>query len=149
MEYLTAVAILVTVMENRAVACECITSGPPCRAAWTADAVFAGTVVSIEQSVDNSGVHPRDASLVKFNVDRGFVNASAGIVVLASDFSSCSYSFKVGEKLPGIRIETGASLLTTSTCSRTRRLAEAQEDLKSLPTMNAAAGGGQLYRPHH
>jgi hypothetical protein len=136
-----AVAVLTIAAENRAFGCSCMMSGPPCQATWTADVVFVGTVVSIEQIDLQSS-----SAIVKLQVERGFVNSvTGGVVVLTMGPGNCSYSFKAGGKYLVYASRTESSELTTSICSRTRPIAEAQEDLRYLTTMGASGSGGRVY----
>jgi hypothetical protein len=143
---LVMIAALTVAAESEAFACSCMMSGPPCQAAWTADVVFAGTVASMSPIDDESLGAPYQSMLVKFNVERGFVNATAGPVEIVTGMSSsCGYSFKAGGKYLVYASKTESSRLTTSICSRTRPIAEAQEDLRYLTTMGASGSGGRVY----
>jgi hypothetical protein len=135
------VAVLTIAAENRAFGCSCMMSGPPCQATWTADVVIAGTAVSVEP-IDLHSL----AAVVKFQVERGFVNSVAGgVVVLTMGPGNCSYSFKAGRKYLVYASRTGSSELTASICSRTRPITDAQEDLRYLTTMGTSGSGGRVY----
>lgn len=144
---LTMLGALAILGESYAVACSCAMSGPPCQATWTADAVFAGTVVSMTP-IDNVSLGaPYQSLLVKFSVERGFVNAASGPteIVTGMGGGDCGYRFKVGVTYLVYASKYGSSILTTGICSRTRPLAEAQEDIQYLTTMGASASGGRVY----
>ena len=48
--------------------CSCPSSGPPpCQAAWSADAIFAGTVRSID-------VGPNRETVIRFDLEQRFLN---------------------------------------------------------------------------
>ena len=136
-----------TVTSRDALACSCMMSGPPCQATWTADSVFAGTVVSIAPIDHVSLGAPYQSRLVTFSVETGFVNAAPGPleIVTGTGGGDCGYEFKVGVKYLVYASKGGSSVLTAGICSRTRPLAEAQEDLKYLTTMNATGSGGRVY----
>ncbi len=137
----------ITGTSRDALACSCIISGPPCQATWTADSIFAGTVASITPIDHVSLGAPYQSLRVKFNVEHGFLNAVPGAleIVTGRGGGDCGYRFKVGAKYLVYASKDGSSVLSASICSRTRLLAEAQEDLKYLTTMNVTGSGGRVY----
>jgi hypothetical protein len=142
---LVIIAAVTLGAEGETFACSCATR-PACQATWTADAVFTGTVVSIEQLDRDSSGEPLQSTRVTFNVDRGFVNSMAGrSEVLTESFSTCSYSFKAGGKYLVYASKTGASGLSTTICSRTRPIAGAEEDLRYLSTIGMPGTGGRVF----
>jgi hypothetical protein len=119
-------------------ACSCgITN--PCQAAGYADSIFSGTVSSVEMVADSN---PQEF-VVRINVDQAFVNAPRPTAILIMDVSSCTYSFKVGQPYL-VYADNKSGKLTTSSCSRTRPLNEATEDLRYLSTMSRAANLGRI-----
>lgn len=133
----------------RAFACSCATM-PACQATWSADAVFAGTVVSIEPLDRESSGQRQQSTRVTFDVERGFINSMAGrSEVLTMTFSTCSYSFKAGGKYLVYASKTEASGLSATICSRTRPIADAQEDLRYLSTISAPGTGGRVFGRIH
>jgi hypothetical protein len=141
------VGALAVVSERDAFACSCMMTGPPCQATWTADSVFIGTVASIATIDDGSPGASYQSRLVTFNVERGFVNAATGPVEIVTGMGGgdCGYSFKRGVTYLVYASRSGASILTAGICSRTRPVAEAQDDLKYLTAMSTAGGGGRVY----
>lgn len=140
-----ALCVLTVATTNSASACDCATS-PPCQAARDADVVFVGTVRSIGVTDRDIGGNPRQSIVVKLNVEQGFVNASVGTATITMDLgSSCSYSFKTGQKYLVYARKGADSQLTTSNCSGTRPVAEAREDLQYLSTMGAPGNAGRVY----
>jgi hypothetical protein len=63
---------------------------------------------------------------------------------LTMDFSSCTFSFKVGQQYLVYAYNRSGKLTTTS-CSRTRPLADAADDLRHLSTMGDPANLGRIY----
>jgi hypothetical protein len=61
-----------------AAACSCMKSGPPCEAAWKADAVFSGVVRSIEPVEKIANGQSGLGWVIRFEVERGFINAQPG-----------------------------------------------------------------------
>ena len=130
---------------ERAFACSCIRPGPPCQATWTADAVFAGTVISIDR-VDQSDEFGARSVLVRFNVDRVFVGAVARSVEMPGNaMNTCSYRFEAGKKYLVYATRDEGGRLSAGSCSRTRLLADAAEDLAYLRSLPAAGTSGRVY----
>lgn len=144
---LVVMSALVVAAENDALACSCMRSGPPCQAAWTADVVFAGTVRSMEEIDNNAYGTPYRSVLVRFDVERGFVNAVPGPVeiVTGTGGGDCGYSFATGGRYLVYAWKTPSSRLSTGICSRTRPLDEAEEDLRYLRSIPATGTGARVY----
>lgn len=140
-----AAAFLLAPLAAPAAACSCMMSGPPCQSAFAADAVFSGTVRSIEPvSDDPNRAFP--SKVVSFEVDRGYIGASTARldVVTAGSGPQCGYAFTVGKRylVYAYKRETG---LVTGICSRTRPIEQAAEDIAFLRTVPARGTGGRLY----
>lgn len=127
----------------------CGSIGPPCQAAWKADAVFAARVLAIESAdTDDPKEGAIATSRVRIRVTEALRNVGAKGVELFSDLSSCSYQFEVGgEYLIYAFRHPGDGRLRASICSRTRRLADAADDLRYLrgPARQSAPGRGRLF----
>jgi hypothetical protein len=127
-------------------ACSCGSSSPPCQAAWAADAIFSGTVRSIDVSERFNADRQVLEAVIRFDVEQRFLNVSSGPVEIVTDqLSTCSYRFARGEKyvVYARRLEDGR--FTASVCSRTRPLAEAADDVKYLSALPAAGTGARVY----
>jgi hypothetical protein len=112
-------------------ACSCVVPGLPCEAAWRSDVIFSGRVVALESSASGTG-----ARGVEFAVIETFRGPDVRTIVVGSG-GGCSYSFKVGESyLVYARDVQGT--LTTSTCTRTRPLREAADDLAYARSLSDA-----------
>jgi hypothetical protein len=145
---LAAITALSAAAERDALACSCAMSGPPCQAAWHSDAVFSGTVVSLEQIDHDTLGRPYRSMLVKFSVQRGFINAPSGVIEIVTGMGGgdCGYQFKQGGQYLVYALKSASSAqLTTSICSRTRPLAEAAEDVRYLSTIGPAGTGGRVF----
>jgi hypothetical protein len=132
---------LVLALAERADACECGTPGP-CQALSYADAVFTGVVTDVSPVLtpDGNGVTGVVTTLV---ADRSFVGPT-GTVVLEARLSSCEFQFRVGERYLVYARRVSDGSLTTSLCSRTKLLADADEDLAFLTSLPPAGTGGHL-----
>jgi hypothetical protein len=143
---LVLVAALALAPAEDARACSCVSSGPPCQEAWSVDAVFSGTVHSIQvgQTTDPRGV--AETAVVRFTVDEPFINvAGRSVDVTVTPMSTCAYRFQTGRKylIYARKLESG--VLSTSICSRTRPIEEAAEDLRYLRSNPSSAKGARIY----
>ena len=132
-------------MAGEALACSCAASGPPCQAAWSADAVFAGTVRSVSHGQSAAADTVARRTIVLFTVDEPLRNVTARSLEVAMTTSTCAYQFQIGRKslVYTRKLETGG--LTTSICSRTRPLDEAGEDLVYLRSNLSAGPRARIY----
>jgi len=145
---LAAIAAVTLATEHGAVACSCMMPGPPCQSAWNADAVFSGTVLSIEQIDNDPRGRSWESRLVRFSVQRGFINGPSGTVDIVTGMGGgdCGYQFKVGGQYLVYASKNPASgRLSASICSRTKPLAEAAEDLRYLNTIGPTGSGGRVF----
>jgi hypothetical protein len=146
---LVVIAAVTLGAAGKAFACSCATM-PACQATWSADAVFAGTVVSVEALDRDSSGQRQQSIRVTFDVERGFIKSVAGrSEVLTMTFSTCSYTFKAGGKYLVYASKTEASGLTATICSRTRPIADAEEDLRYLSTIGTPGTGGRVFGRIH
>lgn len=135
-------AVMTVAAGREADACSCgITN--PCQAAGYADAIFSGTVVSVEMASPNTGAAQQFIT-VRMDVDENFVNATQRVATLTMDLSSCTYSFKAGQRYL-VYAYNKSGYLTTSSCSRTRPLADAADDLRYLSSMRNAANASRIH----
>jgi hypothetical protein len=137
------VSALTALWSADASACSCAAPGPPCQAAWSADAVFVGTVRGIEEVP-----HATYSTLrVTFDVERGFVNAVPGPLEIRTPGygQSCGYPFRLGQRYV-VYARTGAGgQLTTGICSRTRPAEEAADDLNYLLNLPPPSAGVRVF----
>jgi hypothetical protein len=142
------VILTIQVAARGAFACSCPTPGPPCQAAWNADAVFSGTAMSI-QEIDNDSLGPPYKSrLVTFSVQRGYVNGPSGTIDIVTGMGGgdCGYQFKIGGQYLVYASKSFTSdRLTAGICSRTKPLAEAADDIRYLTTIGPAGSGGRVF----
>ena len=140
---LAAIALVFT-LSDRAEACECFAISP-CQALSLADTIFAGIVTDISPVVTPDG-KSITGSVVTLVADRTFVGASAGTVILRAKLSSCNFQFRTGERYLVYASRGSDGSLDTSTCSRTKLLTDADEDLTFLTSLPPIGTGGQLAR---
>ena len=135
------------------VACSCNGSaGPPCEATWNVDAVFAGTVRSLVEIDHDAYGGPYRSLLVTVDVERAFVSAEPGPLELITGRGGgdCGYQFAVGQRYLIYATKTTIGRWSATTCSRTRPLDMAQEDLQYLSALSAVGTGARVFgRAHH
>jgi hypothetical protein len=137
------VSALTALWSADAWACSCAAPGPPCQAAWTADALFVGTVRGIEEVP-----HATYSTLrVMFDVERGFVNAAPGPLEIRTPGhgASCGYSFRRGQRYVVYARMGPGGQLTTGICSRTRPAGEAADDLHYLLNLPPPSAGARVF----
>ena len=129
-------------------ACSCFASGPPCEAAWGASSIFTGTVRRIDTIAAAQGPGLVESKLVTLDVDRGLVNASPGVlqVATAASSASCGYEFVVGRRYLVYAGGVGsAGVAVVTHCSRTRPLEDAADDLRYLTRLPDPAAGARVF----
>jgi 5-hydroxyisourate hydrolase-like protein (transthyretin family) len=145
---LAFVAALVLVYSASGFACSCAGSRPPCAEFWHVDAVFSGTVVGDGEINVGEGVLKREMRLVHLTVDqpmRGMQSAEVEVVT-GWGGGDCGYRFRIGEHyLVYAYHDDKTKRLETSTCTRTRRLTEADEDLAFIRGLPASGANGLIY----
>jgi hypothetical protein len=124
-------------------ACFC-SPGPTCEDTWKAAAVFVGTVVAIEKRQLTNREDPY-SNQVKISVEESFRGVVGNEVVLLTGMGSCDVYFKVGQQyLVYAQKSSIENRLTTSTCTRTRLLSEASEDLSYLRNLSQTPQGAMI-----
>ncbi len=145
---LALTAVLTAAADRDAIGCSCGWIGSACEAASEADVVFAGTVLSVETlEADATGRQPYQSILVKFQIEQGFINAAPGPIEIGTGMGGgdCGYAFKAGSRYVVYATKRFSARLYTGICSRTRSLAEAQDDLRYLTSMPSPNEGGRIF----
>ncbi|KST68183.1 hypothetical protein [Mastigocoleus testarum] len=120
------IPLVVTANSKEACACSCLPPGPPKSELDRSEAVFAGKVMRIRRK--NSEVR------VKFKVMtswKGEVNKKQ-VITTQINSAACGYSFERGQQYLVYASKFDNKLLSTNICSRTKLLANAEEDLSEL-----------------
>lgn len=144
MATLTVVAFLLVICEV-ASACTCAGSKSPTDELKESKAVFSGKVLHLRRvkpAEKESGQVANwfaDVEVV-FEIQRSWkhVNKRLISVFTSSQSSACGYGFRKGRTYLVYAGEFTGDKLATSICSRTRRLKDAQDDLKEL-------GAGKIF----
>jgi hypothetical protein len=133
--------LLATIHSQRAEACTC-PGISPCQALSYADRIFTGVVTDVSPILAADGT-VATGTTVTLVADRSFLGAS-GTVVLHSKLSSCAYQFTVGTRYLVYAGKNPDGSFSTSICSRTKVLADADEDLRFLSSLPPPGTGGRL-----
>ena len=135
--------VLALLAARQAEACECPGTGPPCQAAWNADAVFVGTVRSLDRLPHDEAGRPYETILVRFDVEQGFVNAAPGMLELrtAAHGTACGYHFTAGKRYLVYARKTPHGSWSAGSCSRTRPIEQAGDDLQYFTALPEPTGG--------
>jgi len=154
---LAFIAVLIFSAPN-AQACTCaFGDGAPCQEYWRVDAVFSGTVVSSGKISVDYGSFKSDMRSLHMTVEqpiRGIQTAELDLIT-GWGGGDCGYEFEVGKRyLVYAYREEKSNRLSTSICTRTRPMVEADEDLafiRALPTsgMEGLIFGQVGRRNHH
>lgn len=131
-------------------ACSCAPPGTPQEELNRSDAVFAGQVESIQDSLTSGFMGPGQDYDVTFDIMRVWKGPETDTlkVKTSSSSASCGYSFQEGEDYlvyanEEYQVEDGD--LTVSLCSRTASLENAEQDVAALGapayTVDASAPG--------
>lgn len=119
---LGSVAIGFPLMINSALSCQCVESKSVAASVESSAAVFSGRVSKIY------------GTRVTFAVDRSWKgrNEPELIVYTAAESMQCGYPFENGDNYLVYAYSEGDDRLGTNSCTRTRKLTDAQEDLDAL-----------------
>ena len=114
-----------------AYACSCVENPPPGEALEMSAAVFAGRVISLKLHERPDGTWSTvDPVTVEFEISRVWKGHDYQTTYLttARSGASCGFTFDEGEEY----LVYSHNAATVSLCSRTRSMAEAEEDLQAL-----------------
>jgi 5-hydroxyisourate hydrolase-like protein (transthyretin family) len=121
-------------------ACSCAFGGAPCQEYWRVDAVFSGTVVSSGKITVDQGSYKSEMRLLHMMIEqpiRGIQTPELDVIT-GWGGGDCGYGFQVGKRyLVYAYRDAKDNRLSTSICTRTRLLADADDDLafiRALPT---------------
>jgi hypothetical protein len=141
--------ILCLIAPLGATACDCVYAGRPCQAFARTPYVFSGKVTRISPiAIKTSSGDEYQNRLVTFDVKRayrGLDGKTVTEIVTGSGGGDCGYDFQQGEQYLVYAFSHPATgKLYAGICSRTRRLAEAGDDLDYFANKDDPAHGAGI-----
>jgi hypothetical protein len=139
----------IVVLVDNAMACTCLFGGPaPCQEYWNTDVVFTGTPTKSARVNLSEEDHKYEKRLIRFSVTETFRGDQASEVEVITGLggSDCGYDFRLGEVyLVYARRGEKDQRLDTGICSRTRLLAQANEDLAYIRGLSVAESSAMIF----
>lgn len=130
---LALIALALWPSASRAQPCACAASSPPPMAARESDAVFEGQVTGVREGTYESARGASPGRWVSLLVLREWKGATAGTTRQVFTPTGCAVGFETGTSwLVYARRAADNHELRTTRCQRTRRAAEAREDVAAL-----------------
>lgn len=135
-------------------ACTCWGPEPPCAAYGRADVVFSGTVIAsslIEVEAELGKDEPKykyQQRLVRLRVEQPHSGVPEAMVEVVTGLGGgdCGYGFKMHQQyLVYAQRQPNKSQLSTSICTRTKPLSQAEEDLAYIAGVAQAPASALLY----
>jgi hypothetical protein len=108
-------------------ACDCHDGGPVCQAFWETPVIFVGRVEAV--TIVRRAWSTESYARARFRVMESLRGTSAREVDIGSSSDSCGLRFAVGEDWIIYAWHSKGGGLSTGTCSRSRQLHNAAEDL--------------------
>lgn len=139
---------LLPIFAVEANACSCAGERVPCEAYWNASAVFVGTVSYVSPTSYKMGDHDVSGRLVHFTVDRPLRGVKGKEVQVTTGLGGgdCGYGFQLaGQYIVYAYRSKDSDRLFTGICSRTRRVAEATDDLAYVQGLSKAEPGATIF----
>lgn len=130
-QYLTIACLFLLLGVRSSLACSCIPPKSPSETLKEAAAVFSGKVLKIRRQKTGSGSLSQVEVVMRVETVWKGVDKTTIRISTASHSDACGYSFKEGNSYL-VYAYGNAEDLSTSICSRTRRLSDAQDDLREL-----------------
>jgi hypothetical protein len=125
-------------------ACTCEMPKLPCEEYWKRDAVFVGEVTALKSARDAQGWQARLVTLTVTEAFRGVTGAEISLTTGMSG-GDCGFGFlQGGQYLVYAYRNKQSGQLSASICSRTRKLAEAENDLVYLRSLGKGKTGAYV-----
>ena len=123
---------LLLALDTTGFTCTCMPSKNATRELEQSAAVFSGKVLAVKGTEQESGFYANVEVVLEVQRSWKGIEEKTVSVFTSSQSSACGYGFKKGEAYLVYASKTTEGRLTTSICSRTRRIKEADADLKEL-----------------
>lgn len=138
---------LLPLFAAKALACQCAGPGSPCQDYWKASAVFIGTVSFSSSMTRKLGEYQVGGRLIRFTVDRAFQGVKGKEVEVTTGLgdADCGYGFRLGGQYLVYAYRDEENKLVTGSCSRTRPVSEASDDLAYIAGLAKAERGATIF----
>ena len=148
MKLLLASVLLLFAFSAEAVACSCARPPMPCEAYGDAAAIFVGTVTFSTSTKTKEGDYEFNKRLVRFHVDRAILNVEAGDIEIRTGLgdADCGYGFRLGGQYLVYAYADDKKRLSTSICTRTRPMSNADPDLEYINGLSKAPSRWNYFR---
>jgi hypothetical protein len=124
--------VSLTLATDTTLACTCVPAKSAAREFERATAVFSGKVVEVRRHKQAEDIFAGVEAVFRVEKVWKGVERRTVSVFTSSQSSACGYGFKEGRTYLVYAHGGAEGRLSTSICSRTRRLKDAGEDLKEL-----------------
>jgi hypothetical protein len=137
---------ILVVHSTDAFACTCLGPTPVCETFWKTPVVFSGEVLDISSTPSKRELPLLANRTVRLRVLESWRGGVSGEidVVTGSGGGDCGYQFERGKRYLVFAMQHGG-VLSTSICSRTQPLADAQDDLAYVRRPFPPSAGGRIY----
>jgi len=129
--FILSLALLLA-LDTTGFTCTCVPPKNATRELEQSAAVFSGKVLAVKGTEQESGFYANVEVVLEVQRSWKGIEEKTVSVFTSSQSSACGYGFKKGEAYLVYASKTTEGRLTTSICSRTRRIKEADADLKEL-----------------
>lgn len=149
--WLLFAAVLLLSAAKSVAACSCAGEGLPCQSFGAARAVFVGKVTGAkeqrESRMEDGTKITYDVGEIHFKVEESFlgVKGQTATIFSGTGGGDCGYWFVRGERYLIYAYGDSVDKLYTNICTRTRPLADAEEDLAFLRSLPRKGTGARIF----
>ena len=142
---LTSIAVLV-LAGVPTFACDCAGNRPPCQEYWEASAVFIGTVIDSRSLTIKQGTYPQQRRAVRISLDEIFRGIEGAEVEVLTGFGGgdCGFGFRQAQQYLVYAYRSDDGKLSTSICTRTKSISQADNDLGYIRGLSKAKTGATI-----
>lgn len=141
-----AILTVITLGAGRAFACDCAGNRPACQEYWEVSAVFVGTVINTRTVTVKDGPYPQQMRAVRISLDEIFRGLEGAEVEVLTGFGGgdCGFGFRQAQQYLVYAYRSDGGKLSTSVCTRTKSISEAENDLAYIRGLSKAKSGATI-----